>query len=311
VATPVGFGETAIAIVLIYPLDCDHGVALSGMMPTLREVNPQIYQLSLATIASCFLLTACTDDGGSMDGADSVESMNSTDESNDSADTNAVPGSPVELGAAGEFAILAKSGVSTIPPSVVTGDVGLSPAAATYLTGFSLTMDGTDTFSTSPQVTGSLYASDYAAPTPADLGVAVGDMELAFTDAAGRTPDVTELGAGNISGMTLEPGVYAWGTSLGISTDVVLDGSETDVWIFQIAGDLTLASGVQVVLTGGARPENIFWQVDGLVDLGTTAHAEGIVLTQTSITLRTGASIDGRLLAQTAVDLDASTVVAP
>jgi hypothetical protein len=122
---------------------------------------------------------------------------------------------------------------------------------------------------------------------------------------------VTELGAGNISGMTLNPGVYAWGTSLGISTDVWLDGSETDVWIFQVAGDLTLASGVQVVLTGGALPENIFWQVDGLVDFGTTAHGEGIVLTQTSITLRTGASIDGRLLAQTSVDLDASIVVEP
>jgi hypothetical protein len=284
------------------------------MMPTLAEVNPQIYQLSLATIASCFLLTSCTDDGSSMEGAESVDSMNSTDDSSDTldtADTNADPADPVELGAAGDFAILAKSGVSTVPASAVTGDVGLSPAAATYLTGFSLTMDGTDTFSISPQVTGSLYASDYAAPTPLDLGVAIGDMELAFTDAAGRTPDVTELGAGNISGMTLEPGVYAWGTSLGISTDVWLDGSETDVWIFQIAGDLTLASGVQVVLTGGARPENIFWQVAGLVDLGTTAHAEGIVLTQTSITLRTGASIDGRLLAQTAVELDASIVVEP
>jgi hypothetical protein len=198
-----------------------------------------------------------------------------------------------------------------VPPSAVTGDVGVSPAAATYLTGFSLTIDVTNTFSTSPQVTGRLYASDYALPTPSDLTTAIGDMELAFTDAAGRAPDVTELGAGDISGMTLDPGVYAWGTSVGISTDVWLDGSETDVWIFQIAGDLTLASGVQVVLTGGARPENIFWQVSGLVDFGTTAHAEGIVLTQTSITLRTGASIDGRLLAQTAVDLDANTVVEP
>ena len=81
--------------------------------------------------------------------------------------------------------------------------------------------------------------------------------------------------------------------------------------ILQVSGDLTLSSGVQVVLTGGARPENVFWQVAGFVDFGTTAHAEGIVLTQTAITLRTGASIDGRLLAQTAVDLDASTVVEP
>jgi hypothetical protein len=249
-----------------------------------------------------------------MEGAESVDSMSSMDETADTldtSDTDALPGTPVELGEAGDFAILAKSGISTVPPSAVTGDVGVSPAAATYLTGFSLTMDGTDTFSTSPQVTGNLYASDYAAPTPADLTAAIGDMELAFTDAAGRAPDVTELGAGNISGMTLEPGVYGWGTSLGITTDIWLDGSETDVWIFQVAGDLTMGSGAQVVLAGGARPENIFWQVAGLVDFGTTAHCEGIVLTQTSITLRTGASIDGRLLAQAFVDVDASTVVEP
>jgi hypothetical protein len=254
-----------------------------------------------------------TDSVGSMDSQDDADTTDSTETSDtsDTSDSGTEPGTPVDLGEAGEFAILAKSGISTVPTSAVTGDVGVSPAAATYLTGFSLTMDLTDTFSTSPQVTGNLYASDYAAPTPEILTAAIGDMELAFTDAAGRAPDVTELGAGNISGMTLEPGVYAWGTSLGISTDIWLEGTETDVWIFQIAGDLTLSSGVQVVLTGGARPENVFWQVAGLVELGTTAHGEGIVMTQTSITLRTGASIDGRLLAQTAVDLDSSTVVEP
>ncbi|MFV8754798.1 ice-binding family protein [Nannocystaceae bacterium ST9] len=147
--------------------------------------------------------------------------------------------------------------------------------------------------------------------TPSPTGVRVGAVQLAFTDAAGRAADVTELGAGNIGGMTLEPGVYAWGTGLLIPTDLALEGSETDVWIFQIAGDLTLGSGVQVMLNGGALPENVFWQVAGLVEFGTTAHAEGVVLSQTAITLRTGASIDGRLFAQTAVDLDASTVVAP
>ena len=83
------------------------------------------------------------------------------------------------------------------------------------------------------------------------------------------------------------------------------------MWIFQIAQSLTVTSGVQIVLTGGALPENVFWQVSGLVDVGTTAHVEGIILGQTSITLRTGASADGRLLAQTAVTLDTSTVVEP
>jgi hypothetical protein len=136
-------------------------------------------------------------------------------------------------------------------------------------------------------------------------------MELAFTDAAARAPDMTELGAGDVSGMTLDPGVYKWGTGLLVATDVTLTGSATDVWLFQIAQDLTISSGVIVHLAGGADPANVFWQVTGLVDIGTGAHLEGSVLTSTSITLATGASVVGRLLAQTAVDLDAATVVAP
>ncbi len=221
------------------------------------------------------------------------------------------PGVPVNLGQAGGFVILAKSAVSTVPTSIVTGNIGVSPAAATFLTGFSPTADASNVFSISTQVTGKLFAADYAVPTPANLTAAVSDMELAFTDAAGRAPGYTELGAGNIGGMTLAPGVYKWGTGLLIPTDVTLNGSATDVWIFQIAQNLTMSSGAKIVLAGGALPKNIFWQVAGLVDVGTTAHVEGVVLTQTSATLRTGATINGRLLAQTAVSIDGSTVVAP
>ena len=89
------------------------------------------------------------------------------------------------------------------------------------------------------------------------------------------------------------------GHGLLIPTDVTLNGGATDVWIFQIAQNLTMASGTKIILAGGALPKNVFWQVAGLVDLDTTAHGEGVVLTQTSATLRTGASINGRLLAQT------------
>jgi hypothetical protein len=217
----------------------------------------------------------------------------------------------VDLGAAGDFAILAMSGVSTVPASKVTGDVGVSPAAASYITGFSLIADATEVFATSTQVTGRVSAADYAEPTPTKLTTAVADMLLAFTDAAGRSPDVTELGAGDVGGMTLEPGVYKWGTGLLIPTDVTLSGSKTDVWIFQIAQDLTIANATKVVLSGGALPKNVFWQVAGLVDIGTTAHCEGVILSKTSATLRTGASLNGRLMAQTSVDIDASTIIAP
>ena len=217
----------------------------------------------------------------------------------------------VNLRSAGDYVILAKSGISTVPPAVITGDLGISPMAATFITGFSLIADSTNVFSTSAQVTGKVYAADYAVPTPSNLTTAIGDMELAFTDAAGRAPDVTELGAGNIGGMTLAPGVYKWGTGLLIPTDLTLNGSATAVWIFQIAQNLTVSSAVNVHLTGGALAKNVFWQVAGSVDLGTTAHFEGIVLCQTMINLRTGASIAGRLMAQTAVTLDASTVTQP
>ena len=228
-----------------------------------------------------------------------------------SGDSASGPGSAVDLGTAGEFALLAKSGIATAPASAVTGDVGVSPAAATFITGFSLTEDSTNVFATSAQVTGRVYAADYEPPTPSNLTVAVNDLELAFTDAAGRAPDATELGAGNIGGLTLAPGVYKWGTGLLVPTDTTLSGNASDVWIFQIAQNLTVSSGVQIRLVGGALPQNVFWQVAGLVDLGTTAHFEGVVLTQTSVTLRTGASIDGRLLAQTDINIDASSVVEP
>jgi len=225
--------------------------------------------------------------------------------------TDLAPGLPVDLGTAGDYAILAKAAISTVPTSAITGNVAVSPAAASFITGFSLSMDATNVFSTSPQVTGKLFAADYAPPTPSNLTTAVSDMELAFTAAGARAPDVTELGAGNIGGMTLVPGVYKWGTGLLIPVSVTLNGSATDVWVFQIAEDLTVAPATNIVLAGGALAKNVFWQVGGFVDVGTTSHMEGAILAQTAITLHTGASINGRLLAQTAVDIDSSTVVEP
>ena len=219
---------------------------------------------------------------------------------------------PVLLGSAGNFVILTKSGISTTGSTLITGDIGVSPAAASFITGFGLTMDSTNVFSTSSLVTGKVYAADYTPPTPAKMTTAVLDMEAAYTDAAGRPiPDFTELGAGDIGGLTLVPGLYKWGTGVLISTDVTLSGGPEDTWIFQIAGGITQASDTSVLLIGGALPENIFWQVADVVALDTGAHFEGIILAATNITLATGASINGRLLAQTAVTIDQSVVTQP
>ena len=216
---------------------------------------------------------------------------------------------PVVLGTAANYVILAKSGISTTGVTAVSGDIGLSPLAASGITGFSLTMDGSGTFATSPIVAGKVFAATYTAPTPANLTTAVNDMLTAYTDAAGRAADYTELGAGNIGGMTLPPATYKWGTGVLITTDVTLSGGPNDVWIFEIAKDLVMSSGTKITLSGGAQAQNVYWQVFGILDIGTTAHFRGIALSQTAITVKTGGLVNGRLLAQTAVTLDAATVV--
>lgn len=178
--------------------------------------------------------------------------------------TQAAGPGAVSLGSTGNFVILAKSGISTTGTTAITGDIGVSPIAATAITGFGLVMDAANTFSTSSLVTGKVYAATYTAPTPAIMTTAVSDMETAYTDAAGRTnPTATELGAGNIGGLTLAPGLYKWATNVTIPTDLTLAGSTGDVWIFQIAGNLDISSAKKVILSSGAQAANIFWQVAG------------------------------------------------
>lgn len=211
----------------------------------------------------------------------------------------------VDLGVAGNFTILSKSGITSVYPSAITGNVGTSP-----ITGAAIGLE-------CAEVTGIIYSVDAAGPScivtnATRLGAAVSDMQLAYTDAAGRSnPDFLNLGAGTIGGLTLTPGLYKWTSSVNIPTDIVISGGSDDVWIFQVAGTLTMSSAVNVTLSGGAKAENIFWQASGAVTLGTTSHFEGNILGQTGINLQTGGSINGRLLAQTAVTLQQNAVTAP
>ena len=216
--------------------------------------------------------------------------------------------SPVALGLAGNYVILSKSGISTTGVTSITGNLGVSPIAATAITGFSLILDPTRQFSRSSLVTGKIYAATYAAPTPANLTTAIHNMETAYTDAAGRAAGVTELGAGNIGGMTLAPGVYKWSTSVIIPANLTLSGNSKAVWIFQIAGGLTIANAKAINLIGGASAKNIFWQVAGIATLGTTSDFKGVILSKTAIVMQTGAVLNGKALAQTSVTLDANKV---
>ena len=218
----------------------------------------------------------------------------------------------VILGTAGNFVVLAKAAISTVPPSMLTGNIGVSPAAASLITEFALVADATNVFSTSTQVIGKVYASNYAVPTPNDLTTAVSNMESAYTDAAGRPPpNQLNLGTGAIGGLTLAPGLYKWTSSVTMLSDVTITGDENAVWIFQITGDLTMASAKNVILSGGALAKNIFWQVAGQATFGANSHFEGVLLSQTAITLQTGATMNGRALAQTQVALQQARVTQP
>ena len=219
-----------------------------------------------------------------------------------SAATSALQ-APVSLGSAANFAILSKSGVTNIPASVVTGDVGSSP-----ITGAAIGLKCTE-------VRGTIYTVNAAGPLPCRvpaatrLTSAVGAMGTAYNDAAGRKlPNALNLGAGEIGGRTLAPGLYKWTSNVSISTDVTLRGGPNDVWIFQVAGTLKQAPAKKVILSGGAQAKNVFWQSAGGVTIGTTAHFEGTILSKTMIAMNTGASINGRLLAQTAVTLQKNAV---
>lgn len=215
----------------------------------------------------------------------------------------------VDLSTVKDYMILAKTGVSNTTGSSIAGNLGVSPVAASYITGFGLAMDASNKFSVSSSVTGKVYAADYANPTPQKLTSAVHKMEAAYNDAAGRpNPNHVELAAGNIGGLTLTPGLYKWSSNVVIPVDVVLSGGPNDVFILQIAGNLTLASAKNVILTGGVKVKNVFWQVAGKLVVEPNAHFEGIVLCKTAIVIQTTASVNGGLYAQTAVTLDNNTI---
>lgn len=219
---------------------------------------------------------------------------------------------PVDLKTAGNYVILAQSGITGGAGSTIVGDIGASPVTSTAITGFSLALDPSGLFSTSEFVTGSVFASDYVSPTPTTLNQAVLDSDAAYAEAATRVSlDVVNDLDGEIGGKTLVPGLYSWTSAVSINTNLTLDGPANGVWIFQIAGSLTEATNIHVNLSGGALPENIFWQVGGGVTLGANAHMEGVVLSETAIVLGQGATVKGRLYAKTAVTLDASTVTQP
>lgn len=224
----------------------------------------------------------------------------------------------VNLGTAGNYAIFANTGIATdANASVITGNIAAGPGVtSTAITGFALSLPAASPFATTPQVSGKVYAFDYAPPTPTEVNTASNDMGTAYTAAAGKAPAGGGLitacpGTGNFGGLTIASGVYTCAVNVLIPANFTLNGSATDVWVFRITGTLDQAAATQVNMSGGALAKNVFWQVSGAVTVGSTAHFKGIILGQTAVTFGNASSINGRVLAQTAVTLDMTTVTQP
>ncbi len=237
---------------------------------------------------------------------------------------------PVNLGTAGNFAILTKTGITNTGShlTAITGNIGSSPITAAAMNNVFCTEITGTIFGVDAAYVGSGAVTCFSGNPPLAnktlVDNAVLDMGIALADAAGRTnPTATELGAGNISGLTIAPGLYKWSTGVSINTDVTLSGSATDVWIFQIAQDLTIAAagsvpaGIKVILAGGAKASNIFWQVGAAgvpgagATLGTFSTFNGTILSSKQVILGTGAVLNGRAMADTQVVLDANPVTLP
>jgi hypothetical protein len=220
----------------------------------------------------------------------------------------------VALGDAANYAILAKTGITNVPTSAVTGDMAVSPGAAATITAFDLVLDGENVFSESPQVTGKVYASDYADPTPTYLIQAVDDMNSTYTAIAGLDNEVAKdefAYGGLIGGKTLTAGVYTFTADINIVSDVTFTGSATDVFVIRTTGNFVQAEGKQVILADGALAANIYWQVAGNVAVGAGAHLEGTILAKTHIVFKTESSLNGRILTQTACTLQKATITQP
>lgn len=222
------------------------------------------------------------------------------------ASSLAMAATKVDLGSADNFAVLAGTAITNVPTSAITGDVGLSPAAGSSYTGL-----------TAAQVTGTIYAVDGTGPAgsvnnPALLTTAKADLVAAYDDAAGQT--TTGVISADLGGQTLTPGVYEDNDapdSLSLTGTLTLDaqGDPNAVFIFKSGSTLTTAASSNVVLANGAQACNVFWQVTSSATLGTNSTFRGNILALTSITLTTGATVDGRILARNgAVTLDSNTI---
>jgi len=287
------------------------GVSAEAFVPEVKWVvaaDKATYSAAIAVAVAVLAVTPLTD----TEVSDAVSDLNTaTIAFNASKENGTKVVLAINLRTADNFVLLSKTGIATTGTTAIVGNIGVSPVSASYITGFGLTMDSANEFSTSSLVTGHVFAADYQVGTPAYLTTAVADMMTAYNDGTGRPADYTELYTGDLSGKTLSSAVYMWSNDVLINTDLTLDGTSTDIMIFQIAGTLNMAANTQIILTGGLKAENIFWLVADTVAIGVGADFSGVILTMTNVSMNTGSSINGMIYAQTSISLDATAVTKP
>ena len=290
--------------------------------PTVRSSRRMLRSgtgLALALMMSA--LCGCGDDsGGVVGGGDAgVDAyVNNPPNPNGLGPKPIEVGSSTDLTASGSYVLLAKTGITNVTGSLITGGhVAVSPGAAASITGFTMvpavpdasTVSATSIAVASP---GLIYASNFAVPTPTNLTSAVLGMEAAYTDAASRTnPTKLNLMDGILQAQTLAPGLYTWGTGVTVPSDLTFAGGANDVWILQIASTLDVSANMRVILSGDARAKNIYWQVAGQVTIHSDAHFAGILFAKTGVTVQNKASMNSRVYAQSLIALDNNAITAP
>jgi hypothetical protein len=235
----------------------------------------------------------------------------------------------VNLGGAGSYVILTKTGITTTGTTAITGDIAVSPIAASSMTGFGLVKEANTGYATSSTVVGKVFAPDtnYVGAA-AILTPAVGDMGTAYTDAAGRptTGARSNLGStgglggpnGDLPGGPNDPfttGVYTYTINVLLKGDLHFRGTSDDIFIIQTSGNVIQSGGFKVILDatseGTPQAKNIFWQVAGSVTVEAGAHMKGILLVKNGVDFLSEASLEGRVLAQTACTLIQNTIYTP
>lgn len=288
------------------------GVVTMNAANTIATFTPGVANLNAATSYTATISTAAKNAGGTAMPNPVVWSFTT-------AAVLTTGQAPLDLSAieAGNFAAFAATGITDAPPaSTITGSIGNSGNGSS-ITVACANVVGVDANGAANKIYDDDATFGDAAcrlTAPATVLAAQGGMTGAYTDAAGRTAGVgpaLNIEAGAVTTQTLAPGVYTWTSAMTMTGDLTLSGGADDVWIFQIAGTFDLTPGSRILLTGGAKAKNIFWQASGVITLNTTSRFEGTALGQTLIATKAGAVVNGRLLAQTQVTLINTVLTVP